>query len=80
MKTIIALKEREESLELLKSINEAEVKSNMDFGYISKLEITLEGNFHISFTGLSLWIEDSENEENYLKIPVSLIKGFEIEE
>ena len=80
MKTIIVLKSKFDSVELVKQL-----KSNIEiynkyipFIYIQQLEITLKGDFKVSYTGLSFWIETEE--DIVLRFPVDLIKEMNIKE
>ena len=80
MKTIITLKSKFDSVELVRQL-----KSNIEFYnkyipfiYIRQLEITLKGDFTVSYTGLSFWIENEE--DVILRFPVELVKEMNIKE
>lgn len=72
MKIIIKLKPTKEAVDFLNSIDifslPVELVNN------SGLEITIKGNFFLSFTGLSLWIENEE--ESLLRVPMNIIRDF----
>ena len=78
MKAIITLKESEETLEFLENIDLDELKSCVDFVYIANMDITLRGEFQVSYTGLSLWIEDKDY--LLLRVPMNLVKDFIVKE
>lgn len=80
MKTIITLKSHYDSVEFVKQL-----KSNIEifnkyipFIYIQQLEITLKGEFNVSYTGLSFWIESEE--DIILRFPIELVKEMNIKE
>ena len=74
MKTIITLKDIQESLDFIKNIDLQELKDNLEFVYPSKLDLTIKGNFYVSFTGSFLWIENDDT--IFLRIPFEIVKDY----
>ena len=74
MKTIITLKDTQESLDFINNIDLDELKDNLEFVYPSKLDLTLKGNFFLSVSSGNLWIETEDF--ILLRITLNLIHDF----
>ena len=74
MKAIITLKVEEESAKFMEELDLESLKKDLDFVYPSKLELTIRGEFFVTYTGLSLWIENEEG--TILRVPMNIIRDF----
>ena len=79
MKAIITLTSSIESIDFINNIDFKTLRNHLDLAKESSyLEITLQGNFYVSLTKITLWFE---NEETLLfGVPVSIIKSFVVKE
>ena len=75
MKAIITLR-TVESVKFMKELDLESLKKDLDFVYPNStaLELTIRGDFYVTYTALSLWIENEE--KIILKVPTNIIKSF----